>query len=185
MFRISDIDFEIASCKLDAFVDEDGSSLCWGFEVNASSRSPSFPDWTAKFSSEQLTSTAPGVGQKWRELAFFQVEWTEKNDNDKVPSAYLYVFEHLPVGECRVEIYGVHGNLRLRVNAVCDVFYDETYSENLPLRIDCPIDFKGILCGRRTEAESREELSPYLDHSEFDFVQDEYGVSLLRPITAL
>jgi hypothetical protein len=61
------------------------------------------------------------------------------------------VFEHKPVYNAKIEFKNIKDKINAKIKALCDINYDDKYSDNLPLEIETKFDFYGILCGRSTE----------------------------------
>lgn len=190
MFRIADIDFVATSARLKAGIDRNAfydesmmiweAEMVWSIEIEATTNVPEFSEWIPHISGT-LFITSPHEFDVWQGLAPRSIDWIEPNDTDDVPSAVLYIFEHTPLFECNAECYIEDNQFRLRLSGRCDVYFDETYDEYLPIEIDLPLQFFGIWCGREPEEECRGDLAQFLNNEDFDYVETEHGVSLLKP----
>ncbi len=178
--QIADLHFNVDWAKLDAFVSASDQRLNWGFKVMASRSEQPHEDWTPELTSEILFSTAPGELGAWWDIAPRTITWTSPITAENDPWASLYMFEHEPMMRGTAEVYSQAGVVRLRVNGICAVNWDETYGQDLPLSLDTALSFDGVLCARDSEEEARQRTAPYLDGAGLRFVRDEYGVSSLR-----
>ncbi len=178
MFRIADLEFTIIKAKLEVYVGT--SDLNWGILIEAKSNDVSRPDlWCPKLSSDALFTTRAGEVSDWQAVLPRAITWTEPHENIVTPSATLYVWEHCPIYACTARLTFEAGKVCLHLSASCDVFYDTaSYYDDLPLEVITALDFV-VLCGRDSEAEARERIAPFLDHSALHFSQDSEGVSIL------
>ena len=180
LFRIADQEFSVVSSRLEAFVARD--RLCWGFVIQARSDDPNFERWEPQVSSDIFVETKSTTLSSWHDLPPVKTAWTDKNDTDTCPSAYLYVFEHTPIYECSLELRTDSGQPRLSLSGKCDVNYSQDYFDTgLDLEIDVATSFYGILCGKRSKSEAEALVKPYLSLSELAYTQDSAGVGLMVP----
>jgi hypothetical protein len=182
MFRISDQSFRIRAATLEAFVDDEESLLKWGPEIHAFPGEGAFRRCHPKASAEVFAATAPGELKHWLDLAGREVRWPVAETADGEPQAILYVFEHEPIRQCHIQLAMGREGLRLRWTGRAGVHWDGDYGADLALSVDCELTFKGVWCGRLSEAASRVTVGPFLDHSLLRFSRTEDGVSLLEPL---
>lgn len=180
LFRIADQEFSVVSSRLEAFIARD--RLCWGFVIQARSDDPNFERWDPRVSSDIFAETKSRTLSSWHDLPPVKTAWTDKNDTDTCPSAFLYVFEHAPIYKCSLELLADSSQLRLTLSGKCDVNYREDYFDTgLDLEIDVAISFYGVLCGKRSKSEAEAMVEPYLPLSELSYTQDSAGVGLMTP----
>ena len=179
MLRIADLEFDIISCRLEAYCHTD--SMQWDIQVEANSH----PD--GKFHGNQpnlslsLFKTLPETFQHWRELAPRNVSWVKRSDTDVTPSGMLYIFEHTPIFECHAQFYDDGSEIQIELGGKCDVYFDKKYDTNLDLHLDSPVVFQCVWFGRQTESDCRKAISPFLNPNNLDYSLTEHGVSILTP----
>lgn len=179
MLRIADLEFAVASCRLEAYCHTD--KMLWDIQVECASH----PD--RKFHGHQpnlslsLFETPPAAFRRWTELIPREVRWVNKNDTDVTPSGTLYIFEHTPIFECRARCSIVAGKMQVELDGKCDVHFDEQYDTNLELHLDSAVIFRGVWFGRQPESDCRSEIARFLNPDDFEFSPTEHGVSMLTP----
>lgn len=179
MLQIADLEFEVSSCRIEAYCDLD--TMKWDFEVEAASHADGkFYNYNP-YLSLSLFETTPQAFRYWTDLAPREVYWTEKNDTDVTPSGQLYIFEHTPIFACRARCYRNANQVRIEVEGKCDVYFDEQYDTDLDFHLDSDVAFRGIWFGRQPESACRSEVARFLNSDDFDFFQTEHGVSMLTP----
>ncbi len=182
MFRVADIDFDVTESILDAYIDNRDGVIAWGVEISARTINPQFGRWIPCAKSEVLLRTGPEDLARWQDLAGKSVEWSEAEDEDGEPFGMLCIFEHDPIYEGRVRLdRGTPAGLSIRWQGKFDPYIDEKYAEGLPITIDVPLVFRGILFGREPEDEYWKALAPFFPRDQYRFTQTEHGVSLLVP----
>ncbi len=181
IFRVKDLEFGVSSACLDAFIDEDSNQLIWGLRIDADSLNDEIRNQIS-FEAETLLPTSPFQIKSIDDFTGMKVEWTEPEDEDGEAFALLNLFQHSPVSKAKIEFHNnSDGALVVQIQATSDLFWKDSYREDLELEIECPIIFKNILMGRNSEEISWKIISKYFDNAEqiFQFKQDEYGVSTL------
>ena len=173
---IADLVFPVDRSRLELFRAD--SRLCWGFVIESTGRTIEGCDWIPQLSSEVLFETKAGEIESWRHVAPRQVEWSLAATDETSPHATLYLFEHLFIYNCTIDLLPLPNGIELHLQARCDVYFNEQYESNLALEAECPLNCT-VLCGRLNEVDARRSISPYLAVEDFGFDQDENGVSRL------
>lgn len=182
MFRIGDIEFNIAQATLDSFIDKANCRMRWGVEVGSIPIATEFLGMNPIVSSEILLDTFPSEIGKWTDLSGRDIAWDTPEDDNGEPYGLLYLFEHHPIYQSKVNLFcNSNTGLSIRWTGKVDLLSDERYWTDVPFEIETELKYKGIYCGREQEAVCRNDLSPFLNQDDFDFVQNENGVSLLIP----
>ncbi len=182
MLKLADLDFEIESAILEAFVDVDDMVIRWGVEVQAKPGSGELSRWAPKAVSEQFFASGPGEMNHWMDLAGTRVAWADPSDSEGEYRGTLYVFEHAPVYSSQLTIgKGKADGLSLSWEGKSDVNWTPEYGAGLDFSIETDLRFIGIWFGRQPEKECAPLLSQFLDPGLFEFVKTEHGVSLFRP----
>ncbi len=179
MMQIADLKFNVAECRIEAYCYEE--NMQWDFEIGCNSNSDGKLSGFAPGLSLSLFETPPAAVSHWAELAPREVSWVEKAGTDDTPSGLLYIFEHTPIYQCTACCYNESGQMHIKIDARCDVLYDEQYGTDLELHLDAPVEFRGVWFGRSAEPECRMMISKFLDPDDFDFTPTEHGVSMLTP----
>lgn len=182
MFKIADLNFTIVQSYLDAYVDEEENEMVWGLQIKGQSHNEEFDDWSPHVNSEVLVRTKPGEMKTWLDLAGKKIEWDEYSDDEEEPHALLYIFEHEPIYQSKVLFELRNNEMFVKWNALCDVGWDEKYSDELPLQIETKVLFNGILFGKRPEESCRKMIAPFLNPEDFQYIRNKNGVSLLVPV---
>ena len=179
MFKAFNQEYEITQAILDAYVDHD--KLVWGFEVEAKSECKPdglFPE-TIKISTHECPSFSSNKGEieSWLDIAGKKVNLLDTYDGD--PDVSIYFDEHvsLNAGEFRVE--RKENLLVLKLIGICD----SGWGKNIQIKLESPLKFKGILCGRSSQDEALNSISEFLNPNDFKFKQDTNGVTSLEPKT--
>jgi hypothetical protein len=179
MLRIADIEFDIGSCRLEAYCH--GDKMKWDIQVECAAHPESKFHGHSPNLSLSLFETAPRAFSHWTRLVPREARWIEKNDTDVTPSGMLYVFEHTPVFECVARCYHEAGEMRVTVAGKCDVHYGDGYDVDLDLHLDSAVIFRGVWFGRRSESNCKKVISRFLNPDDFTFAPTEHGVSMLVP----
>lgn len=179
MLRIADLEFDVASCRIEAYCYTD--KMQWDIQVETNSHVDGEFHNCKPSLSLSLFETPPAAFRHWTELAPREVRWVEKNDTDVTPSGILYIFEHTPVFECHARCYKDLGQMYVELDGKCDVYFDEHYDTNLELHIDSAVIFRCVWFGNRSESACRNEIARFLNPNDFDFATTERGVSMLVP----
>ena len=179
MLRIADLNFDVVSCRIEAYCHTD--KMQWDIQVESDSHADGRFHGYKPHLSLSLLETPPGAFQYWRELAPRDVRWVDKNDTDVTPSGMLYIFEHTPIFECHARCYNAAAEMRIELDGKCDVYFDEDYDADLDLHLDSAVVFRGVWFGRRPESECRNDISRFLNPDDFDYSPTEHGVSMLTP----
>lgn len=181
MLRIADLDFKTESVILDAYVDENNMTLKWGLEIKAKTGEGEYSRWAPKASIETFRETKSTDLNHWLDLAGTQVVWNEPYDSNGESYATLYVFEHEPIYNSRIDISRNGNSLYLKWIGKSNVNWNSKYGHSLNINIEAELFFKGIWFGKKPEFQSRSLLSKFFNPNLFKFVQTEHGVSLFRP----
>jgi hypothetical protein len=180
MFKIKDLDFEIKSAYVDAFVSSIDNQLIFSLYIETEENEDIFMGYPACFNSEILLKFNPGEISQWQDIAGKTVEWEDCPD-DSEPHALLYVFEHEEVYHAKIEFVKTGDKIAVKINARCDVFYDDDYSEDLPLQIETEVDFYGIACGKdASEEDCRNKIKPFMDVDTLKYIKNG-SVSVMAP----
>ncbi|PQO36920.1 hypothetical protein C5Y96_07090 [Blastopirellula marina] len=180
MLRIADLHIPIESATLDLLLL--GDEMIWGFTVIAGRFHQGDIDWPGvRVDSAGLFTTGSGTLNHWTDLTETSVTWGELEDNDVVPHAMIYVFEHELVQNGSAMV-GVGGSaIHLELLGKCNIYFNERYDTDLDLSLKTELKLSPIMCGRDDERECWESLAQHLDPNLFNYAQDEYGVSMLVP----
>lgn len=178
MFKIKNKEFEIKYAYLDAFVDE---QLVFGLQICADDNNL-FDENDLYFNSEILLKIKPKEIKKWQDIAGKTIKWSDYPEDEKEPHALLYVFEHEEVTNAKIEFSNIDGKIFVKIEALCDINYDDDFSDNLLLEIETEVDFYGISCGKdTTEEDCKNEIQPYLDMNNLKYVKNKHGISIMVP----
>jgi translation initiation factor IF-3 len=177
MFKIKDEDFNIKLKYMDAFVDENEKLLKFGLQIFGEAKENMFCgrvyDKRAfigepQFIAIELLEIKPNEIQKWQDIAGKIIEW-------KLPVKHFdlrpnfYVFEFKAVYNAKVEFINKNDTIFVKINAFCDINWNEEYSVNVPFEIETEINFSGISFGKKkTEKMCKEIIAPYLDINYLD-----------------
>jgi hypothetical protein len=182
MFKIKNVIFDIKFAYLDAFIDEDEKLLKFGLQIKAEGKENIFNGYEPYFNSEILLKIKQNTIKKWQDISRKIIKWKDYPDDENKPHALLYVFEHEPVYNAKIEFKNLNNKTIVRIQSLCDINYDDEYSDNLPLAIETEVDFFGILCGKDTsEEECKNKIKPYLEIDKLKYTKNKYGVSLMIP----
>jgi hypothetical protein len=184
MFKIKDETFNMKYAYLDAFVDDDEKKLVFGLQIVAEDNNNIFDEEADElhFNSEILLNIKPKVIKKWQDIAGQVVEWKNYPQNEEKPHALLYVFEHEEIFNAKIELKNIENKIIVKIKALCDINFDDKFSDSLPLEIETEVDFFGILCGKdTTEDDCKSKIEPFLDVGNLKYVQNKYGVSIMVP----
>jgi hypothetical protein len=179
MMRIADLEFNVASCRLEAYCHDD--KMQWDIQIECNSHVTGPFHGHEPTLSLSLFQTPIGAFSHWSDLAPRDARWSDKNDTDVTPSGMLYIFEHTPIFRCKAQLVKECGIMRIIVEGKCDVYYDEKYDTDLDLRLDSTVVFHGVWFGRWPESDCRSAISVFLDPIDFDYSLTEDGVSILTP----
>lgn len=168
-FQIAKVRMEVGKAELFAFIDE--GTIDWGVEIESIYSVSGTPVHNPSLCSDGLFRT--GKLSTWRDLAPRRSFWVLPNDTDTVPAGMIYTTTHLPLYLSRARCFTKQGKLRIFITGRIGLM--------TKVKVNTEISFKGVLCGRRSEEESIAELSSVLNSSEFEFSQDENGVSIMKP----
>ena len=183
MIQIADLKIPIANASLDLLLY--GDQLIWGFTIDAGPFKRGDVDWPrCRVDSAGIFTTESGTLSSWTDLGQVEVEWENLKDNDEVPHAMIYLFEHelIQNGVARMETRD--SAIHLELSGVCNIYYDEKYNVDLPLSLNAELQLKQIMCGRDSKDECFAQLSQHFSPKLFSYRQDEHGVSMLVPINA-
>jgi hypothetical protein len=182
MFKIKDINFDIKFAYLDSFIDVDEKLLKFGLQIKTEGNENIFDGYEPHFNSEMLLKIKPNTIKIWQDISGEIIKWQDYPDDENKPHALLYVFEHEPVYNAKIEFKNFDNKIIVKIKSLCDINYDDEYSDNLPLEIETEVDFFGILCGKdTTEEECKNKIKPYLEIDKLKYIKNKYGVSLMIP----
>jgi hypothetical protein len=181
LFKIKNENFNIKYAYLDAFMNETENVLIFGLQVKAGNKDDMFSGYDLHLNSEILLKIKPNEIKKWQDITGKIIQWDDVPEDEQEPHALLYVFEHEQVYNAKIEFKNIDNKIFVKLKALCDIYADNDFSNNLPLEIETEVDFFGILCGRTSEEECKNKINPYLDISDLKYVQNKYGVSLMIP----
>lgn len=181
MFEIKDVQLEIKSAILEAFIDDDNEVMDWGIEIIAASLDKDNIPWDVKLSSDSIFSTIKNQLVKWADVANLKFSWDESINDEDEARALMYVFQHEPVYKCEGEFYLNEANVMcIRWKGKCDIYWNEKYSTGLDFFIDCPVFFKGVWFGKEIDPVCAKLLSKYITKEKFVYAI-ERNVSLMKP----
>jgi len=119
MMRIADLEFNVASCRTEAYCHDD--KMQWDIQIECNSHvNGAFHDHAPTLSLS-LFETPNQAFSHWSDLAPRDARWAEKNDTDITPSGMLYIFEHTPIFKCIAQLVKERGIMRIKVDGMCDV----------------------------------------------------------------
>ena len=180
MFKIEDIDLEINSAAIEAFINDDENIMEWGIEINAHSINRDDIKWKVKLSAESLLKTKENQLSTWKDIAGLDFHWTEGIE-DENEHALMYIFQHEPIYNSKGIFYlNDEGKVCIKWNGKCDIYWNTNYDKGLDFIIDTPVEFKGVWFGKEIEPICKKSLSAYITHDSFNYVT-ERNVSLLKP----
>ncbi|QSW90056.1 hypothetical protein J0383_04365 [Flavobacterium endoglycinae] len=190
MFKIKDNFFEIKHAYLDAFIKEQNNQLIFGLQIkaistddyeNVDTSNSFYPEDELFFNAEIILKIKSGEIQNWTDISGKIVEWNDYPEDEEEPHALLYLHEHTQVYNSKIEFKNVNDKIVVIIDALCDLYLNEAFSDHLPLKIETEVDFFGILCGKNSEQNSIKSVQPFLDMRNLKWVQNKYGVSVIVP----
>ncbi len=179
MMRIADLEFEVTSCRIEAYCHVE--KMQWDIQIECNSHADGKFHGYKPVLSLSLFETPAQAFSHWTDLAPRNARWGDKNDTDVTPSGMLYIFEHTPIFESYARCANRGGEMYVKLDGKCDVYFDEQYDTDLELHLDSPVVFRGVWFGRRPESDCRKAISHFLNPDDFDYAPTENGVSMLTP----
>lgn len=180
MIRIADLNLPIETATLDLLLD--GDEMIWGFTVQAGRFQQGDVDWPmVRVDSAGLFTTKSGTLAHWLDLAETTVAWGELADNDEVPHAMIYIFEHELVHNGAATIRMNGSTVQFELLGKCNIYYDDKYDTDVDLLLKTDLAMSPIICGRDPERICFRRLAQHLNTDLFAYSQDESGVSMLVP----
>ena len=156
----------------DAFIDEDENRLVFGLQIKADADGTILQGNNPHFNSEILLKIKPNKIKRWQDISGKIIEWKDYPYDENEPHALLYVFEHEPIYNAKIEFKNTNEKIIVKVQSLCDINLDDEYSDNLSLEIETELKFHGILCGKDiTEDECKNKIKPYLEIDELKYVK--------------
>ncbi len=125
MMRIADLEFDVATCRIEAYCHVD--KMQWDIQIECNSHTDGMFHGYTPTLSLSLFETPPKAFSHWTGLAPRDTRWAEKNDTDVTPSGMLYIFEHTPIFECYARCSNDRDEMRIELDGKCDVYFDEQY----------------------------------------------------------
>ncbi len=181
MFKIDNIDFDIRSAILEAFIDDDENIMEWAVEIMATSTSGADIKWNAKLSSESIIKTKEKQLRTWKDIAGSSFSWQDAVDDDENEHGLMYIFQHEPVYDCKGEFYSNEkGETCIKWSGKCDVYWNEKYNKGLNFIVDTPLEFKGVWFGKDIEPVCQKQLSNFITNEHFNY-KIERNSSLMIP----
>lgn len=183
IFKIKDYEFGIQTAYLDAFVDDD--QLAFGIHIKALPRKKSVEskvfdtDTEFYFYSESLFLVEAGKISHWQDIDGLSLSW-EEVDEDQEP-AFMQVFDTEIIEKATIQFEKHNSKMWVRISGLCDVYYDDDFSQDLPFEICCEVDFYGILFGKENEEYCWKKIAPFLPSEGLKFFKNQYDVAILAP----
>ena len=179
MLKISDYDYKIEEAYLDAYIDV-GPSLVWGFEISGVreiSEEDLVPPAVRIYTHEcDSFSSKAGSINAWQDIVGTKIALKDSYDDEA--DVLVYIGEHVELTRGYFEVYRDSNNtIRLRINGKCN----SGYGNDLEIKVDAPVYFKGVLSGRLGQQESLKAVSEILDPVDFNYIQDKNGASICVP----
>lgn len=179
MLKIADYEFEVEDAYLDSYID-DGPSLVWGFEVRGIrdiKEEDQIPPSIRIYTHEcDRFVTMAGSINSWQEIVGTKIDLKAIYDDEA--EVLVYIDEHVELTGGYFEVYREeNGAIKLRINGKCN----SGFGNDLAVKIDVPVYFKGILSGRLQEEEALTAVSELLNREDFTYVQEENGASICAP----
>ncbi len=98
-------------------------------------------------------------GDDWRDLVGVEILQEGAWQGEGEPLADLFVIEHASISEARLRISSRRGTcLRIELDALCDIFFDDGHDTKVPLKLRTELDFPGV--DFRFRAEGVDSLQP-------------------------
>lgn len=144
MFKIKDREFKIYEAKISATIldpywyekygTEFDQEYFWSVSVSAEDRVFDDYSWEPCASIESILLPI----RNWHDIENTVHEWKE-------PEGSFTVFGHEDIYEARLEIGQRIGNkFRLNWKGLCDIHWNEEFSERVPFEIECEAVFTGL-----------------------------------------
>ncbi|AJH14957.1 hypothetical protein [Myroides profundi] len=181
MFKIKNQEFEVKYAYLDAFMDSSIKQLVFGLQIKAEDTKGRLNRRGLYFNSELLLFINPNELNQWQDIAGYDIEWEDYQEEEGKPRALFYVYEHTGVYNAKVNFRKVDSKIIVKMSATIDIYADEDFDEQLSLEVETEVQFFGILCGKRSAKECTELIGNYLNIDHLKYVQNQYNVSLLVP----
>jgi|EndMetStandDraft_4_1072995.scaffolds.fasta_scaffold163702_1 hypothetical protein len=164
MLRIADQAFPFEETQFLAYVSpgQAGWQVTWRFEFQGIQREIDGADWRPKVSSHALEVAFPPL----LELPGFGVELALSEDEE--PPFILYVFEHEPLLNGRVEFGAWNdGKIHFLLVGTADVLADEKYGAELPVQIECELPFDGVVVDEGHVEKAEEKFARFFERQQF------------------
>ena len=166
MFKIKDRKFDVYEAKIsmtiqdpywfEQYGSEFDHEFFWSVSVTANEKE--FDDfcWEPGASFDDLILPI----RNWHDLENTIHEWKE-------PKGNFYVFEHENIYESRLVIGQRKGSkFKLNWKGLCDIHWDEEYSERVPFEIECEAEFTGLAANaseKDTDASVLDRVHRYIE----------------------
>ena len=134
----------------------------WGFQVACARQRVDTSDGIGESLAPQLRIDGLMLeGVDWRELVGLEIYQQGAWRGEGEPEAILFVMEPSELRETRLVVKAVEGNeVKLELEAECDVYVDDDHDTKVPLYLDATLPFDGVRFRFRAEgAESRDPAS--------------------------
>jgi hypothetical protein len=182
MLAIRDRSFDVSSATFGAILslDEDaGWRFQWSFEFTAIGREFVGATWQPRLYAEALKLSLPAPSLLPGHSFFVEDAYNE----DEEPNFSLYVFEHEPAYDMRIDFGRWQGDaIELTLSGKADVNWDDDYGRSLPIRVECMAAFEGINVWDRTEESARARLTAFYDPVPFAVEKSRVGFNYrMRP----
>ncbi|HWG46626.1 MAG TPA: hypothetical protein VN688_27945 [Gemmataceae bacterium] len=105
----------------------------------------------------------------WQEIEGQVLEWRDSWDEGMANErSTMYLFEHGSIKNCRLEFAERReAEFSLLWQGLCDLFWDEDYSDNLDFQIEARVQFIGIAVYEKEPSTSQQMLSRFQNLSDF------------------
>jgi len=166
LFKIKDRKFDIYEAKISVTIQDPYWFKKYGSEfdhkyfwsISVSTEEQEFDDycWEPSASHDEILLPI----RNWYELENTTLEWQE-------PKGNFYVFGHENIYESQL-IIGQRKENRFKLNwkGLCDIHWNEEYSERVPFEIECEAEFTGLGANaseKDTDASVLNRVHQYLD----------------------
>jgi hypothetical protein len=176
MFKIKDLNLDIKFAYLYTHLSVD-DELGFFLKIKTEESENVFLGHPVCFNSEMLLKIKPNEINTWQEIAGKTFEWEEYDEE-----ADIYIFEHEDVYNAKIEFNNIGDRMFVKINGFCNIYFDDEYSDNLPLEIETEINFYGVWCGKDMPKEDCEmKIKPFLDIEHFEYVQSKHGSAIMIP----
>jgi hypothetical protein len=157
--QIADQIFEITHSELSAYISrgDNGPYVSWSIELKCGKREIDELDWEPQISTHSFElDLSPKVLQSRTDIAL-------PDSEDEEPAFMVYIFEHEPLQMASISANWLGNTLVLELSGLVNVYADEKYGAELPLKAHCELEFTGVTVDEYHFSNAQEKFSQLFD----------------------